>query len=87
VESVDEIEATIETAAGMLKELGVPTETRVTAPGPVARTIAQIASEWQADVIVIGSSRLGNLGSIVLGSVTHDLVRETRRPVLVAERA
>jgi nucleotide-binding universal stress UspA family protein len=87
VESEEEIQTTIETAAAMLRALGVTTGTRVATPGPVARTIAQIASEWQADVIVIGSSRLGNLGSIVLGSVTHDLVRETRRPVLVAERS
>jgi len=87
VESEEEIQTTIETAAAMLKDLGVTTETRVAAPGPVARTIAHIASEWQADVIVMGSSRLGNLGSIVLGSVTHDLLTETRRPVLVAERS
>jgi nucleotide-binding universal stress UspA family protein len=87
VESEEEIQTTIETAAAMLRELGATTDTRVARPGPVARTLAQIASEWQADVIVIGSSRLGNLGSIVLGSVTHDLVRETRRPVLVAERS
>lgn len=41
----------------------------------------------QADVIVIGSNRLGNIGTIVLRSVTHDLVRETGHPVLVAGRA
>jgi nucleotide-binding universal stress UspA family protein len=87
LETEEEIKATIEAAAALLQGAGIDTETRVVGPGPVAGTIADVARQWQADVIVIGSSRLGNIGSIVLGSVTHDLVRETRRPVLVAERA
>jgi nucleotide-binding universal stress UspA family protein len=87
VESDEEIQSTIDRAARLLKEAGTATETTVAGHGPVARVIAQIAAQWQADVIVIGSSRLGNLGSIMFGSVTHDLIRETRRPVLVAERS
>ena len=54
--------------------------------GPVAQVVAQIAAGWRADVIVIGSSRMGDLGSMILGSVTHDLLRATERPLLVAER-
>ena len=36
--------------------------------------------------IVVGSSRMGDVGSLVLGSVSHSLLHTTARPVLVAER-
>ena len=85
-ETRDEIQDTVEKAATMLKEAGIAAETKVAEPGPIARTVAEIAWQWQADIIVIGSSRMGDLASIVLGSVTHDLLRATTRPVLVAER-
>ena len=40
----------------------------------------------KADLIVVGSSRMGDIGSLFLGSVSHDLLHMTDRPVLVAER-
>jgi nucleotide-binding universal stress UspA family protein len=54
--------------------------------GPVAEKVIEAAAKWGADIIVIGSSRMGDLGSILLGSVTHSLLRSSDRPVLVAER-
>jgi nucleotide-binding universal stress UspA family protein len=48
--------------------------------------VAEIAEAWTADVIVVGSSRMGDLGSLMLGSVSHNLLRTTGRPILVAER-
>ncbi len=86
VEPEDEIHATIEQATSLLKEAGVACEAMVAHAGPVAQVVAQIAAEWRADLIVIGSSRIGDFGSIILGSVTHDLLRATARPLLVAER-
>jgi nucleotide-binding universal stress UspA family protein len=35
---------------------------------------------------VVGSSRMGDLGSLLVGSVSHGLLHATERPVLVAER-
>jgi nucleotide-binding universal stress UspA family protein len=86
VEPNDEIQAMIAEAVAMLKDSGVTAESRVAGPGNVAHTIAQVAWDWQADIIVIGSGRSGDLASIVFGSVTHDLLRDTKRPLLVAER-
>lgn len=87
VESEAEIGETLRQAGRILADAGLEGEVRVAAPGSVARTIAQAAAEWKADVIVIGSSRLGNLSSLLLGSVTHQLLHDTNVPVLVAERS
>ena len=54
--------------------------------GPVAKAVADIATDWNADLIVAGSSRMGDIGSLILGSVSHDLLHMTDRPVLIAGR-
>ena len=86
VEPDEEIRGTIDRACALLKEAGVKFESMVLNEGPVARAVAQVAARWGADVIVVGGSRMGDLGSLMLGSVTHDLLRATARPILVAER-
>lgn len=86
VEPDEEIQATIARATQLLSEAGLPVQSVVTREGPVARTVIEEAAKWGADIIVIGSSRMGDLGSILLGSVTHSLLRASERPVLVAER-
>ncbi|HET9780900.1 MAG TPA: universal stress protein [Candidatus Dormibacteraeota bacterium] len=86
VEPDDEMDSTITRATKLLREAGVPAESMVTHDGPVAKTVIEAAAAWGADIIVIGSSRMGDLGSLVLGSVTHSLLRTSERPVLVAER-
>jgi nucleotide-binding universal stress UspA family protein len=86
VEPDEEIHATMATAIEILKNAGVDAEGMVAHAGPVARSVAEIATSWNADLIVVGSSRMGDLGSMVLGSVSHALLHQTERPVLVAER-
>jgi nucleotide-binding universal stress UspA family protein len=86
VETDEETEATISTAIRMVKEAGVAVERAVAHGRPVAESVAEIAETWSADVIVIGSSRMSDIGSLVFGSVSHDLLRATGRPVLIAER-
>ena len=86
VEPEDEVGATMATAIKLVSEAGVSAEGLVAHSGPVADVVAQIASNWHADLIVTGSSRMGDLGSLVLGSVSHDLLHSTDRPVLIAER-
>jgi nucleotide-binding universal stress UspA family protein len=87
VEPVEEINATIDAATAMLRDAGLESDAVVAEAGPVARVVAQAAADWKADVIVMGSSRMRDLPGMLFGSVTHDLLRVTQTPVLVAERA
>ena len=71
--------------AGHLAAGGRDVETRLLeGDQPVSARIAAAAEAWEADVIVLGSRRLTDLGGLLLGSVGHDLVRRTNRPILLA---
>ena len=87
IESDEEIETTMTKACAMLREAGLAPESIVAGPGTVAKVVAEAAAEVGADIVVIGSSRMGDLASLLLGSVTHQLLRATDRPVLVAGRS
>ena len=50
--------------------------------GDAARALAQSAREHEADEIAIGSRGFGKLRA-ALGSVSHDVLHEADRPVLV----
>jgi nucleotide-binding universal stress UspA family protein len=86
VERDEEIRATLDRALHMLNDAGISAESMVPAPDSVGRAVADTAAAWRADVIVIESARLGDLGGMLFASVTHDLLHLTRTPVLVAER-
>lgn len=62
----------------------VPAELRV-GEGPPAHTLVELAREAGADEIVIGSRGFG-AGRAALGSVSHGLLHETDRPVVVLTR-
>lgn len=86
VESEDEIRATMSKACALVSAAGIEVQGLVAHEGPVAPAVSDIAHDWNADLIVIGSSRMGDVGSLFLGSVSHDLLHVADRPVLVAER-
>jgi nucleotide-binding universal stress UspA family protein len=86
VESEEEIRETMSHASELLKAADVKVQGMVVHQGPVAKAVAEIAADWNADLIVVGSSRMGDIGSLFLGSVSHDLLHMTERAVLVAER-
>jgi nucleotide-binding universal stress UspA family protein len=85
-ESDEEIQRTIEQTVQGLRNAGVAAEGMVVPTGPVAATLAKLAEEWSADLIVTGSSRMGDAASLVLGSVSHELLHASDVPVLIAER-
>jgi nucleotide-binding universal stress UspA family protein len=86
VESDEETEATMSAAMRMVRDAGVAVEGVVAHGRPVAETVAETADSWNADMIVIGSSRMGDIASMVFDSVSHHVLRATGRPVLIAER-
>ena len=52
----------------------------------VAPAIVAKAASFDADVIVVGSRRPGAMGRLLLGSVAHEVIQLSDRPVLVAGR-
>ncbi len=86
VESEDEIRETMARACTLMGDAGVEVQGMIAHQGPVSKAVAEIAADWNADLIVVGSSRMGDIGSLFLGSVSHDLLHMTDRPVLIAER-
>ena len=85
-ESDEETQLTIERTVQELRAAGVDAKGVVAPAGPVAATLARVAEEWNADLIVTGSSRMGDAASLVLGSVSHELLHASDVPVLIAER-
>ena len=86
VETDEETDATMSAAMRMVTDAGVAVEGVVAHGRPVAEAVAETAETWNADMIVIGSSRMSEIGSLVFGSVSHRLLSATGRPVLIAER-
>jgi nucleotide-binding universal stress UspA family protein len=69
-------------AAEIAQTHGVPFELKLIA-GFDYETILATADEIEAEMIVIGSNRHGALGTAFFGSVSKELLKRARRPVLV----
>ena len=55
--------------------------------GRPASAIIKVADEVNADVIVLGRRGRGGVAELVLGSVSHEVVLQTKRAVLVISQA
>ena len=69
-------------AAEVARTHGVPFELKLVA-GFDYETILATADDIDAELIVIGSNRHGALGTTFFGSVSTELLKRARRPVLV----
>jgi nucleotide-binding universal stress UspA family protein len=87
----DALERARERGESSIRELedllgGVPSEARIV-EGPPARTLVALAREEDAQEIVVGSRGFG-AGRALLGSVSHALLHEADRPlVILTDRA
>jgi nucleotide-binding universal stress UspA family protein len=52
----------------------------------IAHQIAAEARTWDADLVIIGSRRLSDLASLLLGGIDHEVIHLSDSPVLLAER-
>ena len=55
--------------------------------GRPASVIAKVADAIDADVIVVGRRGRGGVAELVLGSVSHELVLHSKRPILLISTA
>jgi nucleotide-binding universal stress UspA family protein len=78
----DAATATLEHVAEVLRP-ALPVETAIL-PGRPAQAIADEARRWAADMIVMGSRGHGAISSMVLGSVSAEVIDQVDRPVLIA---
>lgn len=60
--------------------------TGVVRTGACAYEIIQVAEEFNADLLVLGSRGLGGLEAFVLGSVARNVAKHAGRPVLIARQ-
>ena len=64
--------------------VGVRVQSRILS-GNVVDKICECAEEVNADIVLVGSRGLGNIGSLVLGSVSERVVHKCPRSVLVVK--
>lgn len=86
-ESDAEAQAALDEAVALFKVRGIPAASQMIRPGPVTGALLEAAAAWNADLIVTGSSRMGDATSLLLGSVSHDLLHKSDLPVLIAARS
>jgi nucleotide-binding universal stress UspA family protein len=86
-EPEEEARGLLTRAVGQLEAAGKSaTWELLTGVGPLPERIAEGAEDFDADLIVMGSRRLTDLGGLIVGSIAHGVIRQTQRPVLLAER-
>jgi nucleotide-binding universal stress UspA family protein len=81
----DRLEASttvLEDAAALVRASGVEVEV-VSVPGDARLVVEEVATERNADLIVVGTRGLGKLGQLLLGSVAGYLAQHVTRPVVV----
>jgi nucleotide-binding universal stress UspA family protein len=78
-----ESSAALQHAAEQARIFGVPCDTIHVEHDRPDQAIIEAADANGCDLIVMGTHGRGGLSTALLGSVTHDLLRSTRKPVLV----
>lgn len=69
-------------AAAILAGAGLAVETAIVG-GPPAKAVAEAAETWGADMMVMGAYGHSRIRSMIIGSVTEELLRGCRLPVFL----
>jgi nucleotide-binding universal stress UspA family protein len=75
----------IEAIATELREKGFDVSVRIELGNPV-KEILRVEGEENASAIVLGSHGKSNIKEILIGSVSENVIRKSRVPVLVVKR-
>lgn len=71
-----------EDVAETLREAGIFART-ISRAGRIGEEVLKAADEFDVDMLIIGSAPRTALGALLTGNVTDEIVRKSRRPVLV----
>ncbi len=84
-ETPEEITDLVDETVRSLKDVGISARGEIVhvVANQTAHQILVAATEFDADVIVLGSRGLSDMAGILLGSVTHKVIHLADRPVLV----
>lgn len=82
-EATDEIQQSVEAGERRLKQQGLEVESRIARGEPVEQ-IAAAASEWRADLVVVGHRHQGRLARWWGGSVGRSLLSHAPCSLLIA---
>jgi nucleotide-binding universal stress UspA family protein len=77
----EEARAALETLAGDLLREGIPSHSEIR-QGAVAQMLVDVARQYQAGLIVIGTKGVEGAGPVIVGAVAEQLVRRSPCPVL-----
>lgn len=85
IETVEEATRLLKEAVDTLRDAGVPArvEQGIVPVGSRAAHIQELADRIDADLIVMGTRGLGMVGALFMGSVSHQVIRGIRHPVLL----
>jgi len=89
-ERLEEADPVLRAAAAAARARGVPAELRLQderGASMIAADLAGLAEGIGADMIVVGTRGRGEVADVVLGSVSHELLRISTRPVVVVNAA
>lgn len=75
----------LEEALVLAQPFGVATDTKLfdTFDGRLADAVGNAATEWQADLIVVGTHGRRGIGRLLMGSGAEQIMRQAPLPVLV----
>jgi nucleotide-binding universal stress UspA family protein len=85
-EAVNEAEVSTALAADELRAAGFKVETRVAEREETRTAILEVAEQWRAQVIVLGSHGRTGLQKFLLGSVSEAVARHAHCSVLIVRR-
>lgn len=82
---LEHVRAWLESLAGLAAKRGVVAHVEAE-EGPPARRICELATDWDADLIVLGHSKRHHLRELFLRTINDQVIRDAPCAVLITKR-